>query len=82
MKQFVWPQATVAGGTGPRVLLSASHHPGANRVALHLVNGCPKMGIVENTGEEPPLPEMTAEAILQIEAERISGVRISQRGAQ
>ena len=40
------------------------------------------MGIVENPGEEPPLPEMTAEATLQIEAERVGGVRISQRGAQ
>ena len=72
----------MGGRTGPRVFLSASHHPRANRVALHIVNCRPKMFIVENTGEEPPLPEMTAEAMLQIEAKRVGGVCISQRAAQ
>jgi hypothetical protein len=37
------------------------------------------MLIIENTGEKPAVPKMTAEMILQIKAKCISSVRISQR---
>ena len=70
------PEMTARARPGPLVRPSAE--PGAHRVAFDIAGGGEEVRLVEDAGSEPPLPEIAAPALAQVDRTGIAPMGLAQ----
>jgi len=67
--------ADVGGGAAPRVSPRPPHKLGPHRVAFDVRHRLPEVHLVQDAGEEPPLPQVAAASVEPVDVLRVAQVR-------